>query len=129
MLYHFGGNNGIGFAIPVAMVKDVVGKLVADGKVTRGYLGVAIADLDAESSKVYKRKEGGLVLDISADTPAAKGGLKPGDLITEFDGRVITGPEELIVAVRSRDVGQSVVVKYIRDGKSSQVTLILTAAK
>ena len=66
---------------------------------------------------------------ILAGGPAAKAGLKPGDLITDFDGRAITGPEELIVAVRSRDVGQSVLIKYIRDGKSYQVTLVLTAAK
>ena len=52
-----GGNNGIGFAIPVAMVKDVVQNLLVMVKVTRGYLGVAIADLDNEYSKVYKRKE------------------------------------------------------------------------
>lgn len=62
-------------------------KLVSDGKVTRGYLGVAIADLDNEYSKVYKRKEGALVLDISAETPAAKGGLKRGDLIYAINGK------------------------------------------
>lgn len=73
-----GGNNGIGFAIPVDMVKDVVEKLVTDGKVVRGYLGVVIADLDKETQKVYKRKEGALVLDVSNDTPASKYGLKEG---------------------------------------------------
>lgn len=69
-----GGNNGYwALQFPVAMVKDVVEKLVADGKVTRGYLGVAIADLDNEYlQKFTKEKEGALVLDISAETPAAK---------------------------------------------------------
>ena len=65
-----GGNDGIGFAIPVEMVKDVVGKLVSDGKVIRGYLGVVIVDLDKDSQQVYKRKEGAIILDISNDTPA-----------------------------------------------------------
>src|SRR5574344_315135 len=82
-----GGNDGIGFAIPVEMVKDVVGKLVSDGKVIRGYLGVVIVDLDKDSQQVYKRKEGAIILDISNDTPAAKYGLKRGDLVYAINGK------------------------------------------
>jgi putative serine protease PepD len=66
---------------------------------------------------------------VMAGGPAAKAGLKPGDLIYEFDGRAITSPEELIVAVRSHDVGDSVLVKYTRNSKNYQATLILTAGK
>ena len=120
-----GGNNGIGFAIPVAMVKDVVGKLVADGKVTRGYLGVAIADLDNESSKVYKRKEGALVLDISTDTPAAKGGLKRGDLIYAINGKLAKDKTSLQNTIASFKPDEKVKIQAERDGKDIELTIVL----
>ena len=120
-----GGNNGIGFAIPVAMVKDVVGKLVADGKVTRGYLGVAIADLDAESSKVYKRKEGALVLDISADTPAAKGGLKRGDLIYAINTKSVKDKTSLQNTIAAFKPDEKVKIQVERDEKDIELTIIL----
>ena len=120
-----GGNNGIGFAIPVAMVKDVVEKLVADGKVTRGYLGVSIADLDNELSKVYKRKEGALVLDISAETPAAKGGLKRGDLIYAINGKNIKDKTTLQNTIASFKPDEKVKIQAERDGKDIDLTIIL----
>ena len=120
-----GGNNGIGFAIPVAMVKDVVGKLVADGKVTRGYLGVAIADLDTESSKVYKRKEGTLVLDISADTPAAKGGLKRGDLIYAINTKSVKDKTSLQNTIAAFKPDEKVKIQVERDEKDIELTIIL----
>jgi putative serine protease PepD len=66
---------------------------------------------------------------ILAGGPAAKVGLKAGDVIIEFDGRDINSPEELIVAVRSRDVGDVVEITYLRKGVSAKVKLTLTAGK
>jgi putative serine protease PepD len=66
---------------------------------------------------------------ILSGGPAAKAGLKAGDVIIEFDGRDINSPEELIVAVRSRDVGDVVKLTYLRNGQRASVTLTLTAAK
>ena len=120
-----GGNNGIGFAIPVAMVKDVVEKLVADGKVTRGYLGVVIADLDNEFAKVYKRKEGALVLDISADTPAAKGGLKRGDLIYAINGKILKDKASLQNTIASFKPDEKVKIQVERDGKDIELNIVL----
>lgn len=120
-----GGNNGIGFAIPVAMVKDVVTKLVADGKVTRGYLGVAISDLDNELAKVYKRKEGALVLDISADTPAAKGGLKRGDLIYSINGKAIKDRTTLQNTIASFPPDEKIKLLVERDGKEVDLNIVL----
>ena len=120
-----GGNNGIGFAIPVAMVKDVVTKLVADGKVTRGYLGVVIGDVDNELAKVYKRKEGALVLDISADTPAAKGGLKRGDLIYGINGKNIKDRTALQNTIASFKPDEKVILQVERDNKEIDVSIIL----
>lgn len=120
-----GGNNGIGFAIPVAMVKDVVTKLVSDGKVTRGYLGVAISDLDSELAKVYKRKEGALVLDISAETPAAKGGLKRGDLIYAINGKIIKDRTSLQNTIASFQPDEKIKIQVERDGKDIDLNIVL----
>ena len=120
-----GGNNGIGFAIPIAMVKDVVTKLVADGKVTRGYLGVVIGDVDNELAKVYKKKEGALVLDISADTPAAKGGLKRGDLIYAINGKSIKDRTALQNTIASFKPDEKVTLQVERDNKEINISITL----
>lgn len=120
-----GGNNGIGFAIPVAMVQDVVSKLVANGKVTRGYLGVVIGDLDHELAKVYKRKEGALVLDISADTPAFKYGLKRGDLIYAINGKTIKDRTTLQNTIASFQPDEKVSIQVERDGKDINLNIVL----
>ena len=120
-----GGNNGIGFAIPIAMVKDVVTKLIADGKVTRGYLGVSISDLDNELSKVYNRKEGALVLDVSPDTPAAKYGLKRGDLIYSINNKKITDRTSLQNVIASFKPDEKVKIEIERDKEDIELNIVL----
>ncbi|UTJ06312.1 Do family serine endopeptidase [Arcobacter roscoffensis] len=120
-----GGNNGIGFAIPVNMVKDVVKKLVADGKVTRGYLGVAIGDLDKDLSKVYNNKKGALVLDVSPGTPAEKYGIKRGDLIYSINGKKITDRTSLQNVVASFKPKQKVKIALERDRKNLELDIVL----
>ena len=120
-----GGNNGIGFAIPVDMVKDVATKLVADGKVIRGYLGVAIGDLDNELAKVYKRKEGALILDISPETPAAKYGLKRGDLIYSINGKPIKDKTSLQNTIASFPPDEKIKMDVERDEKDISLTIVL----
>ena len=120
-----GGNNGIGFAIPVAMVKDVVTKLVADGKVTRGYLGVVIGDIDNELLKVYKRQEGALVLDISADTPAFKYGLKRGDLIYAINGKNVKDRTTLQNTIASFKPDEKIDLQVERNNKDIVISIVL----
>ena len=120
-----GGNDGIGFAIPVDMVRDVVTKLVTDGKVVRGYLGVMIADLDKDTQQVYKRKEGAIILDISADTPAAQYGLKRGDLIYLIDDKVIKDRTTLQNAIASFKPNEKVVFGVERDRKDLKIEVVL----
>ncbi len=120
-----GGNDGIGFAIPVDMVKDVVAKLVSDGKVVRGYLGVVIAELEKDSKLVYKRKEGAVVLDISNDTPAAKYGLKRGDLIYSINGKAIKDRNSLQNTIASFKPNEKVNLGIERDGKDITLDIIL----
>jgi putative serine protease PepD len=119
------GSIGLGFAIPINQARKTAEQLIKNGKATYPVIGVSV-DMSATGDGALIASKGTSIL---PGGPAAKAGLKPGDLITEFAGRVITGPEELIVAVRSRDIGDSVVVIYIRDGKSYQATLVLTAGK
>lgn len=120
-----GGNDGIGFAIPVEMVKDVVTKLVSDGKVVRGYLGVAIADLTKDTQQVYKRKEGAIVLDISQDTPAFKYGLKRGDLIYAINGKAIKDRNSLQNSIASFKPNEKIKLEIERDRKDIVLEIVL----
>ena len=112
-----GGNNGIGFAIPSNMMKDVVKKLVEKGKIERGYLGVIIEDLKGDLKKVYSHKEGAVVVDVTKDSAAAKAGLKPGDLIIKVDGESIEDANELKTIIGSYPPGKEVTIEYERNGK------------
>ncbi len=120
-----GGNDGIGFAVPVNMVKDVSSKLVSDGKVIRGYLGVAINDLENDVAKVYKRKEGAVVLDVSPDTPAFKYGLKRGDLIYAVDGKEVKDRASLQNIVASFKPDEKVTISLERDGEDVELQIVL----
>jgi len=123
-----GGNEGIGFAIPVEMVKDVVSKLVSDGKVVRGYLGVIIADInnDLKQKQIYKRKEGAIILDISSDSPAFKYGLKRGDLIYRINGKAIKDSTALQNAIASFKPNEKIKVELERDKKDIVLDIVLT---
>lgn len=119
------GSIGLGFAIPINQARKTAEQLIKNGKATYPIIGVSVdMSTSGKGARISSAKNA-----ILPGGPAAKAGLKPGDLITDFDGRPITGPEELIVTVRSRDIGDAVLVKYTRDGKRYQATLILTAAK
>lgn len=119
------GSIGLGFAIPINQARKTAEQLIKTGKAIYPIIGVSV-DMSVSGKGALVSSKANAIL---AGGPAAKAGLKPGDLITEFDGRAITSPEELIVAVRSHDVGDSVLLKYTRAGKSYQATLILTAGK
>lgn len=119
------GSIGLGFAIPINQARKTAEQLIKNGKATYPIIGVSVDMTISGKGALISSKQSAVLV----GGPAAKAGLKPGDLITAFDGRVITGPEELIVAVRSHDVGEAVKLTYIRAGKSYEVTLILTAGE
>ena len=119
------GSIGLGFAIPINQARKTAEQLIKSGKATYPIIGVQVDMTVSGKGAVVSSKSNAIL----PGGPAAKAGIKPGDLITEFDGRAITAPEELIVAVRSHDVGDSVDITYIHAGKSYKVTLILTAAE
>jgi len=110
-----GGNNGIGFAIPVNMVKIVAKKLVEHGKVIRGYLGVSIGDLNKNLKKVYNHKKGAIIIDVVKDSPADKFGLKRGDLIYKVNNKKIKNANELSIVIGSYNPGDEVTLYIERD--------------
>jgi serine protease Do len=114
-----GGSVGIGFAIPANLAKTVVTQLADHGHVVRGWLGVAIQPLTPELAKAFQREEksGALVSSVTDGSPAHKAGLKPGDIITEYDGRPVAKTDDLPRAVAETPVGKDVTLRIIRDGK------------
>lgn len=114
-----GGNIGIGFAIPINLVKELLPQLRGKGKVVRGYLGVLIQKVtpDIAESLGMDRSHGALVANVSKDGPAEKAGVKVGDVIVEFDGKEIRDSGELPIIVARTPVDKKVRVKVLRDKK------------
>jgi serine protease Do len=114
-----GGNIGIGFAIPVNLVKELLPQLRGKGKVTRGYLGVLIQKVTPElaESLGMEKSQGALVANVSKDGPADKSGVKVGDVIVEFDGKEIKDSGELPIIVARTPVDKKVRMKVLRDKK------------
>ena len=126
ILSRTGGNQGIGFAIPTNLARDVMQSLVKDGHVTRGYLGVLIQDLNPALAKEFKLKDGAggaLVGDITPKSPAEKAGLKEGDVITEFNGKKVTDSRRLKLEVARTQPGKSVPVKVLREGATKTINV------
>ncbi len=120
-----GGNNGIGFAIPVNMVKNIAGKLIRDGKVQRGYLGVNLSDLTPQIESLYKHKRGALILNVLPQGAAYKAKLRRGDLILSIGNENIYDTSGLRNAIASYSPNERIPIIYERNGeiKKSIITL------
>jgi putative serine protease PepD len=118
------GSIGLGFAIPINQARKTAQQLIKNGKATYPVIGVSV-DMTYSGSGAMIAKNAG---SISKGSPADKVGLRAGDIITEFDGRAITSSEELIVAIRSKNVGDKVMITYKRGGTLKSATLTLTAS-
>jgi len=124
-----GGNVGIGFAIPINLAKELAPQLEEKGHVTRAWLGVSIQQLTPElaDSLGVEDTHGALVAGVTADGPAAKAGIKTGDVITAFNDKPIDAHNGLPTLVAASKVGTTAEVRVLRDGK--QKTLDVTLAK
>jgi serine protease Do len=118
------GNIGIGFAIPINVVRDLLPQLRA-GKVIRGRIGVSVQDVPRESvaDLGLKQRAGALVAQVPKDAPAAKAGIEPGDVIVEFNGKPIANRDDLIRIVTGTKPGSTVPLKLLRDKKERTVTV------
>ena len=117
------GGSGIGFAIPSNMARKIYTELSTKGRVTRGWLGVSIQPLtsDLAASFGVKDTKGVLISDVVPDSPAGKAGLKPGDILLEFEGKKTEAPPDLQRAVGFAAPGHEVKVKVWREGAERTV--------
>jgi len=124
-----GGYQGVGFAIPANLAKWVGGQLETVGKVHRAYLGVGIQPVTQALAKQFNVKvhEGVLVTEVRSNSPAAKTGLEPGDVILDFAGKTVSNPRQLQGLVEMSKIGSNEPISILRDGK--QMTLNVNCAE
>jgi serine protease Do len=119
--------SGMGFAIPTQIVRPTVETLIRDGKVKHGYMGIGISDVTPENAKFFHvdNNEGALVSQVETGSPAAKAGLKVGDVITELDGQKVNDASQLQIEVGQKGPGSTIKLQVLRDGKSVSVPVTL----
>ena len=121
------GSIGIGFAIPSNSAKKVINQLIEFGETKRGWLGVRIQTVSKEIAEMEKldKSRGALVASVADNSPSYKGGIKPGDIILEFDGKLINEMSALPKIVAETDVGKKVKVKIWRNKREITKEIIL----
>jgi len=124
-----GSFSGMGFAIPTQIVKPTIDALIAHGMVEHGYMGIGITDVTPENSKFFglSKSAGALVNQVEPDSPAAKAGMKNGDVITGVDGKPVNDSGELQVEVGQRQPGTTIKLDVTRDGKNTTIPVTLEA--
>jgi serine protease Do len=122
-----GGNEGIGFAIPINMARNVMEQIVEHGKVIRGYLGVTIQAVDPEMANAFGLPHGGgaLIGDATPNGPAAKAGIERGDIVLQLNGQSVSGPDQLSVEISEMAPGSVAHLQIYRDGKTQNLDVTL----
>jgi serine protease Do len=118
---------GVGFSVPINVAKEILPQLREKGRVIRGWMGVQIQPVTEDLAKTYRMAEakGAVISDVTADSPAAKAGLEPGDVVIEVDGRPIEDNNDLSRYIASRAPGTTVRLKVLRNGSDRNVNLTL----
>ena len=119
------GNIGVGFSIPINHAKRVANEIIDNGKATHGQLGVSVQEKSASSSGF---STGADVASVEQGSAAAKAGIKVGDVVTRFNDRAISDPNQLTAAVREQPSGASVKITVLRNGREQQLDVTLGAA-
>jgi serine protease Do len=124
-----GSFSGMGFAIPSQIVRPTVDALMRYGKVSHGYMGIGISDVTPENSRFFNmsKSSGAVVTQVEPDSPAAKSGLKNGDVITGLDGKPVNNAGELQVEVGQKQPGTTIHLDVVRDGKNTSIPVTLEA--
>lgn len=127
-----GGNIGIGFAIPINTAVNIADRLSKDGVIRRGYLGVKISDMDSKRAAGFgidADVKGVLVEEVTPNTPGARAGLQPGDVVLAFNGKTVTRSAELQRLVGDAPVGSNAALRVLREGKEITVNARLDELK
>jgi serine protease Do len=124
-----GGYQGIGFAVPSNVAKRIVSRLIEGKKIEYGWMGVTVQDLSEDLAGYFglTDKSGALVASVLKDSPAQKAGIKKGDVIKQFDSRLINSVKDLLTLVNKTEVGRKVKVVAIRDKKETAFELVISA--
>ncbi len=119
-----GGNQGIGFAVPVNLARQVTDQILKNGKVTRAYLGIVPQDVTPVMAKAFdaKGEQGALVGDVSPNSPAQKAGLERGDIILDLNGKPVTDSNQLRMNISMMQPDSSVTLKVLRNGSTREMT-------
>jgi serine protease Do len=120
-----GGNNGIGFAIPSNMAKNIAKRLITFGKIDRGYLGVSISDLTPSLKNLYQNSLRAVIVDIVKGDVADNAGLRRGDLILNIDNKTIKGANDLKNIIASYQPESKIDIKYEREQQEHKITVLL----
>ena len=112
------GNQGIGFAVPVNVARNVMDQIIKNGKVTRAYLGVMAQEVTPAIAKAFHESEvrGALVGDVTPDSPASRAGIQKGDIILDLNGKAVNNSQQLRMHVSLMQPGSNVNVTVLRDG-------------
>ncbi|MDX9745579.1 MAG: DegQ family serine endoprotease [Syntrophales bacterium] len=122
---------GIGFAIPIGMAKDMLPDLKAKGKVTRGWMGISVQDITEDMARSFKLRDinGAIVAEVFAEDPADRAGLRAGDVIVAVGDKAVKDTHELLMMIASFRVGDAVRVKVLRDGQEKWFRVIVGERK
>ncbi|MBS3810216.1 MAG: Do family serine endopeptidase, partial [Desulfobacterales bacterium] len=120
---------GIGFAIPSNLAKDIISQLKETGEVTRGWLGVGIQQLNDELKEYYNVDKGVLITKVFEGDPAAEAGLRANDIIVAVNGQPVDSPRELSRMIAEIQPGEKARIKFVRGGKTDTVSVTLAKRK
>jgi serine protease DegQ len=122
-----GGNMGIGFAIPVSTARIVMESLIREGQVTRGWIGVEPRDLSPEMAETFNLpvKEGVLITGVLHNGPAAQGGMRPGDVVTQIASTKVANTSQLLNAVAALKPGDAAAVRVQRGGEALSLNVVV----
>jgi len=126
-----GGFQGIGFAIPSNMIKQVLEALISQGHVTRGFLGVTIQNVTPDLAQALKLtvEQGAVVTEVMTKTPAEAAGIEKGDVIVEYEGRKVIDARQLRSMVATTAVGKKVEITVVRGGENKKLTVSIGEQK
>jgi len=118
---------GIGFAIPTSTIRPVLDELIKTGRISHAWLGVQLESVSPELAHYLgmKNAAGAFVRVVVSDSPAARAGIKPGDVIIELDGVRVENPEKVIRAIRTRKAGETMEVTVFREGRTRDLQVKL----